>query len=172
MLAELWSLSLLRERWAPCPRYVSTLLTFGKAFVLCRQLTVLTLRRGDGPMTGRPLWMLNFMNSLYLAHFFDHVFLFPVPAGWSDLQERELLSDLEESSLDSKLGGKRQVVNIYCSLQCTIFPVKSVGLRHPVIEICTRSFFLSSHDVFLSLKACLAHTLLPRFRGAMACEER
>ena len=29
------------------PRYVSTLLTFGKAFVLCRGLTVLTSRRGE-----------------------------------------------------------------------------------------------------------------------------
>ena len=28
-------------------RYASTLLTFGKAFVLCRWLTVLALRRGD-----------------------------------------------------------------------------------------------------------------------------
>ena len=28
-------------------RYVCTLLTFGKAFVLCRGLTVLTSRRGD-----------------------------------------------------------------------------------------------------------------------------
>ena len=121
---------------------------------------------------GSTLTGVKFHEFTMFGTFFDHVFPFPVPAGWSDLQERELLSDLEESSLDSKLGGKRQVVNIYGSLQCTIFPVKSVGLRHPVTEICTRSFFLSSHDVFLSLKACLAHTLLLRFRGAMACEER
>ena len=40
--------SLLHERWvSPSLRYVSTLLTFGKAFVLCQWLMVLTSRRGD-----------------------------------------------------------------------------------------------------------------------------
>ena len=44
-------------------------------------------------MTGRTLGlkiMLKIDN--ILLHLFDHFFLFPVPAGWSGLQERELLT--------------------------------------------------------------------------------
>ena len=52
--------------WRPSFRYVNTLLTFGKAFVLCQWLTVLTLLRGDRHASYSPLreYFVNFRQSL------------------------------------------------------------------------------------------------------------
>ena len=123
MLVELWNLSLLRERWATSLRYASTLITFSKAFVLCRRLTVLALRRGR-PMTGWPVGQDNVMYWWYnCTTFFDHLSLSPFLQVGPACRNANFYPDLELSPCYSwtwqRATLKRQVVtyNLAQSLQ-------------------------------------------------------